>query len=606
MGTSACGEAAQAETLDLDALAAEPEWHTLLHYNRTLFGGVESEIDNESFFLSPRGKYDPREELEASIEALFGGDSTEQQALRCRYPARLRWLAARLEPEKPPPKFAECGELAAWLKQYEGAQPALVFASAFLENAASMFGHTFLRLDRGQRRSPAPLLEDAVSFAARTEEDRGLLFAFRGLTGGYEGRFGLLPYHVHVRNYGDIDDRDLWEYQLQLTAEEVERLLLHLWELQNASFDYYFLDENCSYHLLSLLEAARPSLELRKHFTWYAIPGDTIQQTLESPGLLGRAAFRPSLTRRIGARAAALSGEELEAAEQLVSGESSPTSETPAHVLDLALEVLQYRRRQQDLTASELESRELELLNVRSRLLEERTELEFDHQALRPDLGHRSRRLRLAWGYETAEQYLEAGFRLAQHELSDPLAGFPEGAELEFFEGALRYEPSSGSSRIEELLLVSIRSLPPRDRFRRPYSWGARLQSKRRRFDGEKRSLVSEGQFAGGVAYQPAPQLLLSGLTLVEAGLSGRFDENLLLGAGAALTAVWRPAEGYAVHILGEAKGHALGFSGSVFRLGVEQSMRLSRNTALATSVERFEEYGPSVLRGGAEIRLFF
>jgi hypothetical protein len=35
-------------------------------------------------------------------------------------------------------------------------------------------------------------------------------------------------------------------------------LLMHAWELGNASFDYFFFKENCSYHLLSLLEYADP------------------------------------------------------------------------------------------------------------------------------------------------------------------------------------------------------------------------------------------------------------------------------------------------------------------------------------------------------------
>ena len=73
-----------------------------------------------------------------------------------------------------------------------------------------------------------------------------------------------MPYYRKVREYNDIESRDIWEYKLKLSEEEVSRVLLHLWEMQRAEFDYYFLDENCSYQLLSLLDVAREDLHLTK------------------------------------------------------------------------------------------------------------------------------------------------------------------------------------------------------------------------------------------------------------------------------------------------------------------------------------------------------
>ena len=96
--------------------------------------------------------------------------------------------------------------------------------------------------------------------AADTHEQRGVNYAFKGLFGGYQGRFSIAPYYVAVKTYGDIENRDIWEYGLNLTQEETSQMLRHVWEMRSAWFDYYFLDENCSYHLLSLLETARPGL----------------------------------------------------------------------------------------------------------------------------------------------------------------------------------------------------------------------------------------------------------------------------------------------------------------------------------------------------------
>ncbi|MBU3917953.1 DUF4105 domain-containing protein [bacterium] len=39
----------------------------------------------------------------------------------------------------------------------------------------------------------------------------------------------------------------------------MDRMLLHVWELFFTNFDYY-IKENFSYHLLSLIEAAKPDV----------------------------------------------------------------------------------------------------------------------------------------------------------------------------------------------------------------------------------------------------------------------------------------------------------------------------------------------------------
>ena len=68
------------------------------------------------------------------------------------------------------------------------------------------------------------------------------------------------------------EHRDLWEYRLTLTPAELDRLVRHLWELLPTYYDYYFFDENCSYHLLALLEVARPGLRLTDRFHAWTIP----------------------------------------------------------------------------------------------------------------------------------------------------------------------------------------------------------------------------------------------------------------------------------------------------------------------------------------------
>jgi len=36
-----------------------------------------------------------------------------------------------------------------------------------------------------------------------------------------------MPYYLKVREYNDMENRDVWEYELNLSPEEIDRLLMH-------------------------------------------------------------------------------------------------------------------------------------------------------------------------------------------------------------------------------------------------------------------------------------------------------------------------------------------------------------------------------------------
>src|SRR5439155_965886 len=100
------------------------------------------------------------------------------------------------------------------------------------------------------------------------------------------GYFSTIPYYLKVQEYRDIENRDIWEYRLNFSDGQIRRMLMHAWELGNASFDYYFFKENCSYHLLSLLEVADPSLSLTDRFLFWTVPADTVRLITQQPVLV--------------------------------------------------------------------------------------------------------------------------------------------------------------------------------------------------------------------------------------------------------------------------------------------------------------------------------
>ena len=65
------------------------------------------------------------------------------------------------------------------------------------------------------------------------------------------------PSYYKVREYNNAESRDLWEYELNVDQETVDMLIAHYGRLV-LLIDYWYLTENCSYHMFTLLEAANP------------------------------------------------------------------------------------------------------------------------------------------------------------------------------------------------------------------------------------------------------------------------------------------------------------------------------------------------------------
>ncbi|HYY53716.1 MAG TPA: DUF4105 domain-containing protein, partial [Myxococcales bacterium] len=152
------------------SLSEDRSWLRLGHWRKRLLGGWESEADGPGLFLSPQGKRDPAAELEATLSGFFGaGDGAPLDGKKladpslehpqCRFPARFAWLAATLpiDLERLPPR--SCPRFDAFWKRVSARSVTLVFSSYYLNNPASAFGHTFLRLGKEETASGGERLD---------------------------------------------------------------------------------------------------------------------------------------------------------------------------------------------------------------------------------------------------------------------------------------------------------------------------------------------------------------------------------------------------------------------------------------------------------------
>lgn len=238
------------------SLSDHPQWLSLLHFDRDgFFSEPRSAVLDDAFFLADNGQFDPEAELAATLAALRESPLEEGAHARCRFPARALWLT-RMTGEQWPD--AECPEWLAWQQEHQGSGAGLMFASGYLGNPASFFGHLMLHLERpaeGADATLSHLLDTSLNFGADVPSDEGLVaYMAKGLFGGYEAKYSRAPFYRNTTLYSEREMRDLWHYRLALPEAERELLVAHLFEVIGQDFDYLFLTQNCASRIARTLE----------------------------------------------------------------------------------------------------------------------------------------------------------------------------------------------------------------------------------------------------------------------------------------------------------------------------------------------------------------
>ena len=463
-------------------LSEQRYWHLLLHYRQDLTGGYTSEADDPGFFLAPNGKTDPQAELEATLAKFFSDEPVgrSRQPAQCAFVARYHWLKSELaiDNRRLPPQT--CERFQSWFAEMNPQSITLIFASAFMNNPSSMFGHTFLRIDQKGQTEQTRLLAYTIHYAAEVTTENEFAFAILGVFGGFKGYFSTIPYYIKVLEYRDFENRDIWEYRLNLSAEQITRMLMHAWELGNAYFDYFFFKENCSYHILSLLEVADPRLHLTDQFVAWTVPADTVRVVTQYPNLVTAIAYRPSRSTQIRRKRAMLSEAEDQRVRRLLDDPAAADSaeftrlplDRQTFLLDLATDYLRYR----SATAPEADAalyrdRQRTLLVTRSRLKIPSEDTPIMPFTDRPERGHSTSRAGLGAGWRQDEFFEELSVRAGYHDLLDPDVGFTSGAQIELLSVSFRHYNRRDQSRLERLKLADIVSLTPMDALFKSPAW---------------------------------------------------------------------------------------------------------------------------------------
>ncbi|WP_373081132.1 DUF4105 domain-containing protein [Zhongshania sp.] len=533
---------ANPHSVDLSELALSGSWRALLHIPRG--ENERSYIDDPRFFLAKDGARNRSAELGATLAAF----TQTPETTACRFPARYQWLKKQgLLPDK---LLANCDDYQQWRKQIDIDRIVLVLAASYLNSPSSMYGHTFLRLDPAGARSESAFLSYALNFAASIPPgENGMLYAYRGILGGYPGLFSMQPYYEKIQEYSRLENRDMWEYPLDLNSAQIDTLLAHTWELRGINFDYYYFDENCSFRLLELLEVVLPDVDLTSRFVRAAMPVDTVRAVIDA-GLVREPEYRASKRVELEMLLAGFNDAQRRIIKTLAKQSNSLDSPeflqySGAERQAMAMAAYRYLRysdnREQRSSAGA--ARSLALLREVQRY--GAIEWPRAESPAQPDRGHPTSLFAINVGSRNDRQYSTAEWRISYHDALDSAAGYPAGATLSMGRLEVRWqgdrEAGDEQTQLQRFDPVAIRSLAPRNDFFSPLSWqiDAGLE---RLDDSPEQSLVS--RISGGAGASVA---VLGGIAYALPGLrleyNGDAKQHLRLAPQMVLGQLWQGAE---------------------------------------------------------------
>lgn len=402
---------------------------------------------------------------------------------------------------------SSCDKLEQFLESFNDPQSvSLVFSSAYPNNPASMFGHTFLKFNSKRN---TDLLDMGLNYAAVVADDENpFAFFWFGLTGGYPGQWSTQPYYVKVAEYVSFESRDLWEYKLALTQEQTNRLLRHIWEIEvNGNFEYYFFDENCSFQVLTSLEAIMPSWEIVDRPV-HMIPGESVKYLMKDSSRVTEINFRPSYFKKIHAAYANLDSEQKNKLHDYFLNHKEFSSEDDLKFVDTYLLFLEYKRNanKKDFEKNHLEYQK-KLLLYRATLPPNNVPLYSEDsidKSSAPHLGHDAWSAQMGFGSRDVQtnknNFLSLKIKSAYHDLLNADAGYSPYAHIDFPWIDVRYFERKNEWIVQKINIVSTTSLTPSTDLKNSFAFKGGASFESLDWLNCPSCLSTNGYFGGGIA----------------------------------------------------------------------------------------------------------
>jgi len=586
-----------APALSLDDFAYSDEWLALVHYQKKL-SGYKSTVDSKNFFLHKDGKYNPEAELEATLD-LFASNQDDK---KCEFPARYKLLKKQgfIDYE-----FPKCSELEQF---YDDLQPdgiTLLFTDSYMNNPSSLFGHTLIRIDT--KRKGTQLIAHGANYGAFTGNDGGVTFAILGLTGGYFGGFTVKPYYDIINTYNNIENRDIWEFKINFSEEEKDLFVAHLWEMGKSQSRYFFFSRNCSYMLMEMFDAVRPSLKLADRFPVYAIPLDTLKAAAKDETFIKEINYRPSRQNKIIHRKNSMIPEERKYLSESIKNPDYDYEKIPAEmradVLETTYQYVQYQYVAKKMELADYRAQSFKALKgIHSG---KKGRIRDIKEGKLPTKAHDSMRMEVSAGSKHGGAFQEVAYRPAYHSLTDNDYGLRKGSEINFLNGVVRNYDRENKYVLQRFDVVHIKSYSPIDELFTPISFDISFDLKREENPANKKEGYALNLYGGaGGAIDLGENLRIYEINRGYMAYGGFLPHSSYLGTSVAIGVL---ADVFKLKIQAEAeKVFATSHYGEKTRYKSEAAYSLSRNLALSAKYTYEHNYGKNFGEFSVGIRFYF
>jgi Domain of unknown function (DUF4105) len=265
------------ESSEIKSLSASTGWLGLLHSNKK-----KSNILDSGFLLSGK-KYSAAAEMKASIQYLY---SSDERAV-CRFPARYLWLQKKLG--LPTLNLSRCTELIEFENRAPFDKVSLVFVSENISKPSTMMGHVLFK--SSGTNSEGENVDHAISFYTTIEGFNIPKILYQSLASGKKGYFSLSPYSEKISRYNDKENRNVWEYELDIDEFDRKLINYHFYELKQSKLTYLFTTYNCATVVQFILNLTKDDIDRGNEY--WTSPVDVVKNA-EVLGLFKKVRLIPS------------------------------------------------------------------------------------------------------------------------------------------------------------------------------------------------------------------------------------------------------------------------------------------------------------------------
>jgi len=519
-------------------LSQHATWRAMLGFNAN-----KSDITAKDFFLAGQGNVNPRAELEATLHAfaLPAPENVNTHA-QCKFRGRYTWLSSKLQLRALKIPKITCPDYLEFSNHNNISSLSLIFASGYLGNPASYYGHLLIKLNKSENANV--LTDKAINYGASFPANENMLvYIIKGITGGYKSKYSKQQFYYHLHNYNDGEFRDLWEYELNLPDANKYLLIAHIWELLNAENTYYFFNRNCAYRFAKLLQVATEEPLTFSYLPWetpQAIMQRAANAKLNSEPLVKKINYIPSRQSKLYQRHTALNYNEKKQAAKIVKNFENLNSSSFYKLADSSkIRVLDTLIDYYKFAGAEKTDAEVHLQNDYRNVLSKRftlpTKQEWQNFSSlnKPHLGHKPSYVNLSYNHHNVfGDGATLRLRPAYYDALDSEFGQTKNSALSMADLTIAF--MDNKAFIKQFHVVKIESVG-RNITRLPgdntYSWGLQLGAEQLNLDCT--DCLAHSSYAKIGYSHPLAGELLSFSAQIGGGYIGKnwSDDNLYIDA---------------------------------------------------------------------------